>query len=144
MTVPYSRYLDLVKVLIRPVLSMAILLSNVNAPWQAQCRIFSHTFNPGHLRLGNKVLRQRLRGPALVSWYPKKTVSLKDLKNEIRPLGLTTFDEDEDEREEGIQMYVACAPCLESYILGANGFPRPEPNYEERAGQRKRGRQKVR
>lgn len=36
-------------------------------------------------------------------------MSFKDLKDAIKPLGLTTFDEAEDEREEGIQMYVARA-----------------------------------
>jgi hypothetical protein len=65
------------------------------------------TFNPDGLRLGNKVLRQRLRGPTLAAWYPKKTVSFRDLRDAIKPLGLTTFDEAEDDREEAIQMYVS-------------------------------------
>lgn len=63
-------------------------------------------FNPERLRLGNKVLRQRLRGPALAAWYPRKTVSFRDLQDAYRPLGLTMFDEAEDDREEAIQMYV--------------------------------------
>ncbi|EAU31141.1 conserved hypothetical protein [Aspergillus terreus NIH2624] len=83
MAVPYTRILSLAK---------------------AQCRIFSATFNPDRLRLGNKILRQRLRGPALASWYPKKTVSFRDLQDAYRPLGLTTFDEVEDDREEAIQI----------------------------------------
>ncbi|KAJ5189790.1 hypothetical protein N7472_008804 [Penicillium cf. griseofulvum] len=71
---------------------------------KTQCRIFSLNFNPQRLRLGNKVLRQRLRGPALAAWYPKKTVSFQDLQNTYKPLGLTTFDEAEDDREEAIQI----------------------------------------
>ncbi|BDD57940.1 hypothetical protein MAP00_003258 [Monascus purpureus] len=71
---------------------------------RVQCRIFSHNFNPERLRLGNKVLRQRLRGPILATWYPKKTVSFRDLQNTYEPLGLTTFDEAEDDREESIQI----------------------------------------
>lgn len=67
--------------------------------------MFSHNFNPERLRLGNKILRQRLRGPTLTAWYPKKTVSFRDLQDTYRPLGLTTFDEAEDDREEAIQMY---------------------------------------
>lgn len=67
--------------------------------------MFSHNFNPERLRLGNKILRQRLRGPTLTAWYPKKTVSIRDLQDTYRPLGLTTFDEAEDDREEAIQMY---------------------------------------
>ncbi|KAL4903551.1 hypothetical protein BDW74DRAFT_156634 [Aspergillus multicolor] len=71
---------------------------------RVQCRVFSLNFNPDRLRLGNKVLRQRLRGPALAEWYPKKTVSFKDLRTTCKSLGLTTFDEAEDDREEAIQM----------------------------------------
>ncbi|KAK4870389.1 hypothetical protein LT330_005443 [Penicillium expansum] len=71
---------------------------------KTQCRIFSLNFNPQRLRLGNKVLRQRLRGPALAAWYPKQTVSFQDLQNTYKPLGLTTFDEAEDDREEAIQI----------------------------------------
>jgi hypothetical protein len=73
---------------------------------QTQCRIFSLNFNPQRLRLGNKILRQRLRGPALAAWYPKQEVSFRDLQNTYKPLGLTTFDEAEDDREEAIQMWV--------------------------------------
>ncbi|PTU20951.1 hypothetical protein P175DRAFT_0458899 [Aspergillus ochraceoroseus IBT 24754] len=83
MATPYSRLLDLVKV---------------------QCQVFSLNFNPQRLRLGNKVLRQRLRGPMVAAWYPKKTVSFRDLQNTCKPLGLTTFDEAEDDREEAIQI----------------------------------------
>lgn len=67
--------------------------------------MFSHNFNPERLRLGNSILRQRLRGPTLTAWYPKKTVSFRDLQDTYQPLGLTTFDEAEDDREEAIQMY---------------------------------------
>jgi small subunit ribosomal protein S33 len=74
---------------------------------QAQCRVFTTTFNPQQLRLGNKILRQRLRGPALAAWYPRKTVSFRDLQDAYQPLGLTIFDEAEDDREEAIQVYVA-------------------------------------
>ncbi|KAL5332896.1 mitochondrial ribosomal subunit S27-domain-containing protein [Aspergillus crustosus] len=83
MAAQYSRLLDLAKV---------------------QCRLFSLNYNPDGLRLGNKVLRQRLRGPTLAAWYPKKTVSFKDLQITCNTLGLTTFDEDQDDREEAIQI----------------------------------------
>lgn len=84
-----------------------MIRTNINLPrLQTQCRIFSLNFNPQRLRLGNKILRQRLRGPALAAWYPKQEVSFRDLQNTYKPLGLTTFDEAEDDREEAIQMWV--------------------------------------
>ncbi|EAW24189.1 mitochondrial 37S ribosomal mS33 domain-containing protein [Aspergillus fischeri NRRL 181] len=79
---------------------MALLLRYPADDLKTQCRIFSLNFNPQRLRLGNKVLRQRLRGPALAAWYPRKTVSFRDLQDAYRPLGLTVFDEYEDDREE--------------------------------------------
>lgn len=83
---------------------MALLLRYLADDLETQCRIFSLNFNPQRLRLGNKVLRQRLRGPALAAWYPRKTVSFRDLQDAYRPLGLTVFDEYEDDREEAIQI----------------------------------------
>ncbi|PLB33782.1 mitochondrial 37S ribosomal protein mS33 [Aspergillus candidus] len=71
---------------------------------KVRCHVFSHNFNPERLRLGNSILRQRLRGPTLTAWYPKKTVSFRDLQDTYQPLGLTTFDEAEDDREEAIQI----------------------------------------
>ncbi|EEQ29100.1 hypothetical protein McanMca71_000853 [Microsporum canis] len=79
MAAPRSRILDLLKV---------------------QCRIFSHTFNPEGLRLGNKILRQRLRGAALASYYPRKTVSFRDLQDAYRPMGLETYDPERLYHEE--------------------------------------------
>ncbi|KAK2755653.1 mitochondral 37S ribosomal protein S27 [Arachnomyces sp. PD_36] len=71
---------------------------------KTQCRIFSQNFNPERLRLGNKILRQRLRGPALAAWYPRKTVSFRDLQDTYRPLGLETWNDFEEDREEAIQI----------------------------------------
>ncbi|OJJ41998.1 hypothetical protein ASPZODRAFT_162407 [Penicilliopsis zonata CBS 506.65] len=71
---------------------------------KTQCRIFSTTFNPQGLRLGNKILRQRLRGPTLAAWYPKKIVTFRDLQDICKSQDLVTFDELEDDREEAIQV----------------------------------------
>ncbi|RDL38215.1 Uncharacterized protein BP5553_02555 [Venustampulla echinocandica] len=85
MAVPRSRILDLMK---------------------AQCRIFSHTFNPEGLRLGNKVLRQRLKGPALASYYPRKMATFKDLQKVYGP-EFETYDEAEEDRLEKIKILKA-------------------------------------
>jgi hypothetical protein len=71
---------------------------------QVQCKVFSTTFNPEGLRLGNKVLRQRLRGPALASYYPRKIVTLRDLQKKFPDL--ETFDEKEEDRLEHLTMLV--------------------------------------
>ncbi|KAK4455589.1 mitochondrial ribosomal subunit S27-domain-containing protein [Podospora aff. communis PSN243] len=81
MSVPRARMLDLMK---------------------AQCQLFSTTFNPEGLRLGNKVLRKRLLGPTYVSWYPPKLVTHKDILREFAPLQLTVDDQKEDVRRDHI------------------------------------------
>lgn len=97
MAVPRSRILDLMKVSDSLRTSMIV----VNAT-QAQCRIFSTTFNPEGTRTGNKVLRQRLKGPALAAYYPRRTATLRDLRNAYP--GLETWDEDEEDRLEHLQL----------------------------------------
>lgn len=54
--------------------------------------------------MGNKVLRQRLKGPALAAYYPRKVATIKDVKREFGPV-LTTWDEAEEDRFEYIDEY---------------------------------------
>ncbi|KAK0626140.1 mitochondrial ribosomal subunit S27-domain-containing protein [Immersiella caudata] len=81
MSVPRARLLDLMK---------------------AQCQLFSTTFNPEGLRLGNKVLRKRLLGPSFVSYYPPKLVTHKDMLREFAPFELTIDNQKEDMRRDHI------------------------------------------
>ncbi|KAK0651345.1 mitochondrial ribosomal subunit S27-domain-containing protein [Cercophora newfieldiana] len=81
MTVPRARLLDLMK---------------------AQCQLFSTTFNPEGLRLGNKVLRKRLLGPTLATWYPPRLVTHKDMLREFAPFELTVDNQKEDQRRDHI------------------------------------------
>ncbi|KAK0634530.1 mitochondrial ribosomal subunit S27-domain-containing protein [Bombardia bombarda] len=81
MSVPRARMLELVK---------------------AQCQLFSTTFNPEGVRTGNKILRQRLKGPALAAYYPRKIITIRDFQKEFAPLDLMIDDEVEDDRLEHI------------------------------------------
>ncbi len=46
--------------------------------------------------MGNKILRQRLRGPALAAYYPRKVASWRDLKKEFGP-DIEVWDEEDDD-----------------------------------------------
>ncbi|KAL1302550.1 hypothetical protein AAFC00_002932 [Neodothiora populina] len=81
MAVPRSRILDLVK---------------------TQCRVFNTTFNPEGLRLGNKILRQRLKGPSLAAYYPRRVVTFKDLQKAYPKF--ETYDDFEEDRVEHVQI----------------------------------------
>ncbi|KAK5193526.1 hypothetical protein LTR99_007078 [Exophiala xenobiotica] len=71
---------------------------------QLQCSIFSTTFNPNQQRLGNKILRARLRGPALAAYYPRRSTTVEDMLNRFKKFGLEGYNEDEDDRLENIQI----------------------------------------
>ncbi|KAK4043579.1 mitochondrial ribosomal subunit S27-domain-containing protein [Parachaetomium inaequale] len=81
MAVPRARLLDLMR---------------------AQCELFATTFNPEGVRTGNKILRQRLRGPALASYYPRKVMTFRDFQDEFKPLELEIEEEGEVDRLEHI------------------------------------------
>ncbi|KAI1741072.1 mitochondrial ribosomal subunit S27-domain-containing protein [Xylaria scruposa] len=65
-----------------------------------KCQIFSTTYNPERIRMGNKILRQRLRGPSLAKYYPAKGPTINTLEKEFRSLGLETLNEEEEDRQE--------------------------------------------
>ncbi|KAF8426575.1 mitochondrial ribosomal subunit S27-domain-containing protein [Tirmania nivea] len=69
---------------------------------KTSCRIFSTTFNPTGARTGNKILRQRLRGPSIVDYYPKRMVGIADLRR-IWP-DRVFIDEAEVMRLEDVQV----------------------------------------
>ncbi|KAF2718372.1 hypothetical protein K431DRAFT_306161 [Polychaeton citri CBS 116435] len=81
MSVPKNRILDLVK---------------------AQCRVFNTVFNPDRLRLGNKILRQRLKGPSLSAYYPRRVATFKQLQQAYP--NYETYDDFEEDRLESIQI----------------------------------------
>ncbi|KAK3315142.1 mitochondrial ribosomal subunit S27-domain-containing protein [Apodospora peruviana] len=82
MSVPRARILDLMK---------------------ARCQVFGTTFNPDGVRTGNKILRQRLKGPSIVSYYPRRLVTHQDFQKEFANLELTVNNEEEEDRLEHIQ-----------------------------------------
>ncbi|KAG7285107.1 hypothetical protein NEMBOFW57_009727 [Staphylotrichum longicolle] len=81
MSVPRARLLDLLR---------------------ARCELFSTTFNPEGVRTGNKILRQRLKGPALASYYPRKIMTFRDFQEEFKPLELEIENDAELDRLEHI------------------------------------------
>jgi small subunit ribosomal protein S33 len=101
MAVPRQRVLDLMKVR-HSIFSNPLPLTPLTRLHQVQCRIFSTIFNPTNQRLGNKVLRQRLRGPSLAAYYPRKTATFQDLKKLYQ--GYDMYDEAEEDRLEHIMI----------------------------------------
>ncbi|KAF2238554.1 hypothetical protein EV356DRAFT_529010 [Viridothelium virens] len=84
---------------------MAVARSRVLDLMKVQCRIFNTTFNPDRLRTGNKILRQRLRGPTLAQYYPRRVVTIGDLRKAYPDYEV--WDEKEEERLEHVGMLKA-------------------------------------
>ncbi|XXG97628.1 hypothetical protein Hte_003934 [Hypoxylon texense] len=67
---------------------------------KVQCEIFSTTYNPEGIRMGNKILRQRLKGPSLAKYYPPRGPTVNTLEKEFKHLHLETINEEEEDRQE--------------------------------------------
>ncbi|KAF1915571.1 mitochondrial ribosomal subunit S27-domain-containing protein [Ampelomyces quisqualis] len=81
MAVPRSRILDLIR---------------------AQCRVFNTTYNPERLRLGSRILHQRLKGPQVAAYYPPRIGTTKQLRA-LYP-HYEILDEDEEDWLEHLQV----------------------------------------
>ncbi|KAK9466636.1 mitochondrial ribosomal subunit S27-domain-containing protein [Lipomyces arxii] len=67
--------------------------------WKMRCDVFETVYNPDRLRLGNKVLRKELRGPAIASYYPPASPVKKKHIRAAFPL-FEFMDEREDYRRQ--------------------------------------------
>jgi small subunit ribosomal protein S33 len=75
--------------------------SRLGALKALQCALFQTAYNPTSARTGAKYLRARLRGPALVRYYPK-TLRLADLRK--TKLGAEFLaDEGEEQRIQDVE-----------------------------------------
>ena len=50
--------------------------------------------------MGNKILRQRLRGPSLVKYYPPRGPDLNTMARDFKKYNLEVINEDEEDRQE--------------------------------------------
>ncbi|MCJ1470429.1 mitochondral 37S ribosomal protein S27 [Pseudocyphellaria aurata] len=84
---------------------MAVARSRILDLLKVQCRIFSMTYNPERLRTGNKILRERLKGPSMAAYYPRKPPTIRHLQA-LYP-DLETWDDDEEDRIEALTLIKA-------------------------------------
>ncbi|KAF3927241.1 hypothetical protein ABW20_dc0107390 [Dactylellina cionopaga] len=68
---------------------------------RVSCRIFNTTFNPNRERTGNKILRERLKGPALLQYYPKQQFSVREFMKGFPDLAMS--DEKEEYRVQQVE-----------------------------------------
>lgn len=73
---------------------------------KVQTRIFSQAFNPTGIRAGNSVLRQRLRGPSVAAYYPRRMPTVADLNKAYKHWGedFETWDDDEEDRLDSLTL----------------------------------------
>jgi small subunit ribosomal protein S33 len=57
--------------------------------------VFNTTYNPERLRIGSRILHQRLRGPAVASYYPPRIGTISQLRS-LYPHNEIIDDEEED------------------------------------------------
>jgi len=69
---------------------------------RVQCRVFDTSYNPERLRAGTRILHQRLRGPAVVSYYPPRIGTIRQLRSLYPEHEL--FDDDEEDWVEHLNL----------------------------------------
>lgn len=86
---------------------MSVPMTRIRALQKVRCAVFNSVFNPNNLRLGNKVLRQRLRGPSVASYYPPRVGTFRQLKN-LYPEedGYEMYDEAAEQKMDDLKLYV--------------------------------------
>ncbi|KAK7190165.1 hypothetical protein DPSP01_008000 [Paraphaeosphaeria sporulosa] len=62
---------------------------------KVQCKVFSTTFNPERIRLGSRILHQRLKGPSVASYYPPRIGTIPHLRK-LYP-NFSVMDEQEED-----------------------------------------------
>lgn len=50
--------------------------------------------------MGNKILRQRLKGPSMAKYYPPRGPDIRTLAKAFKPYNLEVIDEEELDRQE--------------------------------------------
>ncbi|KAL2116835.1 hypothetical protein VTJ04DRAFT_9003 [Mycothermus thermophilus] len=86
---------------------MSVPRARLLALMKARCELFGTTYNPEGIRTGGKILRQRLKGPVLVDYYPRRIVTYREFQNAFKPLGLELENDDEYDRLEHIELLKA-------------------------------------
>lgn len=59
--------------------------------------------------MGNKILRQRLKGPSVAKYYPPRGPDLNTLARDFKPYNLIVINEDEEDRQEHLAGQVIAA-----------------------------------
>jgi len=69
---------------------------------QERTQLFKHTYNPKALRLGNKILKMRMRAQAIENYYPQEFKFTPRILGRLFP-GLTFQDEEREQWEEDVE-----------------------------------------
>ncbi|CBY00929.1 hypothetical protein IAQ61_011833 [Plenodomus lingam] len=74
---------------------MAVPRQRILDIMRVQCSVFNTTYNPERLRVGSRILHQRLKGPSVASYYPPRIGTISQLRSLYGEHQL--IDEDEED-----------------------------------------------
>jgi small subunit ribosomal protein S33 len=77
----------------------------LNTLFTERAQLFKHTSNPEALRLGNKILKMRMRAQAIEQYYPQEFKFTPRILGRMFP-GLTFQDEEREQWEEDVEEYL--------------------------------------
>ena len=76
----------------------------LNTLMEERTQLYNHTHNPKALRLGNRILKTRMRAQAVEQYYPQEFKFTPRILGRLFP-GLTFHDEEREQWEEDIEEY---------------------------------------
>ncbi|KAI9178941.1 mitochondral 37S ribosomal protein S27 [Blastocladiella emersonii ATCC 22665] len=83
--------------------AVSTLKTKTRSLQQLASTVFQTVHNPTHARTGHRILRERLAGPRLTSYYPPEFLSVKKLNAALEPAGIKLTDYEEVLRLEKIR-----------------------------------------
>ena len=78
-------------------------------------------FNPDGVRIGTSILRERIRGPALASYYPRKGPGFSDVRRMFGPIIQPADEEREDYLEKLAGWVFSGLPAMSIYMVVMDG-----------------------
>lgn len=54
--------------------------------------------------MGNKILRERLKGAVIAAYYPRNSATIADIQKEFSKFDMETWNEEEEDRLESLQI----------------------------------------
>ncbi|KAK4053036.1 mitochondral 37S ribosomal protein S27 [Microbotryomycetes sp. JL201] len=101
-----------------------------------RAQVFGTTYNPDSLRTGSKVLKARLRGPAMLRYYGDRLSGWAGLNKAVP--GLNLIDHEENQSYHSLERFLNMVRLIDLEARRKRGKVTPKKGQGRRAAMKKR------